>query len=208
MEIAMSALDRGFHRWYTLAQNESQTNRLVPTGRSTMRRDGVDYKDAQDLASNLSKSDVDKYASEAAELLKLRPGGDLGKVVRALGGRIHFENPFFSDFEEGTIFVHGPDDFDIVLSSLASERRDRFTIAHELGHYLLHSKLGKHPLVATRSGTGRSEWEANWFAAGLLMPASIFIDAVKSGASVALLADRFLVSAAAVEVRKKSLNLV
>lgn len=51
--------------------------------------------------------------------------------------------------------------------------RDRFTAAHELGHYLMHRNA---PIKFHRAEQGRlpayldSEWQANRFAGGLLMP--------------------------------------
>ena len=52
--------------------------------------------------------------------------------------------------------------------------RDRFTLAHELGHYLLHDDV---TVGLARSGDGASvvtycdpEWQANAFAGELLMP--------------------------------------
>lgn len=52
--------------------------------------------------------------------------------------------------------------------------RDRFTIAHEIGHYLMHrdvnlalSRLENHTQVPAYQN---SEWQANTFASALLMP--------------------------------------
>lgn len=60
-----------------------------------------------------------------------------------------------------------------------NKSRERFTIAHELGHFLLHSNkpifIDKNPKVmfrnnASSSGEQLQEKEANHFAAALLMP--------------------------------------
>ncbi len=60
--------------------------------------------------------------------------------------------------------------------------RKRFTIAHELGHYILHSDkplfIDKKPKVmfrnsASSSGEELQEREANHFAAALLMPTKL-----------------------------------
>lgn len=54
--------------------------------------------------------------------------------------------------------------------------RDRFTIAHELGHYLLHNEPG---LARTMKPKGSlpafrcSEWQANSFAGALLIPTDV-----------------------------------
>jgi Zn-dependent peptidase ImmA (M78 family) len=60
-----------------------------------------------------------------------------------------------------------------------NKSRERFTIAHELGHFFLHSNknifIDKNPKVmfrntASSSGEQLQEKEANHFAAALLMP--------------------------------------
>lgn len=68
----------------------------------------------------------------------------------------------------------------IGVNSSHADTRRRFTIAHELGHYLLHKQLS-HVFVdavyfrdqESSDGTMLHEIEANAFAAELLMPESI-----------------------------------
>jgi Zn-dependent peptidase ImmA (M78 family) len=74
----------------------------------------------------------------------------------------------FMDFTDSTIYVNGDDHYN----------RQTFTIAHELGHYLLHKPLFEaHPekyKVLMRAPLGAEqdpiEKEANAFAADLLVP--------------------------------------
>lgn len=95
--------------------------------------------------------------------------------------------------------------------------RQRFTIAHELGHYLLrHSETyhldfggdlspgatGEHPEY-----NWRDERAANDFAANLLMPASFVRSAFNEDKDVGRLAKKFDVSVAAMGFRLKSLGL-
>jgi Zn-dependent peptidase ImmA (M78 family) len=75
----------------------------------------------------------------------------------------------------------------IGINSRNSPKRQRFTIAHELGHWLLHE--GK-PLIVDQSvminrrdgvssqATDQEEIEANHFAAALLMPKTFIADAI------------------------------
>lgn len=66
--------------------------------------------------------------------------------------------------------------------------RQRFTIAHELGHYILHSTANIHldeKMVFFRdenssSATNINEIQANQFAAELLMPKTILVEDVKN----------------------------
>ena len=61
---------------------------------------------------------------------------------------------------------------DVYERALNGSGRDRFTLAHELGHYVLHSS----GVQLCRSDGGRvvtycdPEWQANTFASKLLMP--------------------------------------
>lgn len=54
--------------------------------------------------------------------------------------------------------------------------RDRFTIAHELGHYLLHNEPGLARTLKPRGSLQAfrcSEWQANSFAGALLIPTDV-----------------------------------
>lgn len=105
--------------------------------------------------------------------------------------------------------------------------RQRFTIAHELGHHVLHrgrpaivEHLTRAARVNFRDGTSalatdKEEIEANQFAAGLLMPSAAVEDAFLEAAprlgidrSVAALAKRFDVSPQAMRFRLMNLALI
>lgn len=101
-----------------------------------------------------------------------------------------------------------------------SNARARFTIAHELGHWLMHTKgAGAHTRFCRPADVGatvreitsskRLEREANLFAAELLMPADLVRnEAEKARLSVPALAKTFAVSAAAMQVRLEVLDLL
>ena len=77
--------------------------------------------------------------------------------------------------------------------------RQRFTLAHELGHLMLHP-LGTAFRDHTFSG-GWQEVEANHFAACLLMPRDLIQVHVRMNIQAAELAKRFQVSRSAMAVR-------
>lgn len=83
----------------------------------------------------------------------------------------------------------------------APETRRRFTLAHELGHLLLHEEKCAHFRDETFNG-GRKEYEANSFAANLLMPMWM-LDPLIGQLSPRQLANIFEVSGAAMEIRLK-----
>ena len=100
-------------------------------------------------------------------------------------------------------------------------KRQRFTIAHELGHLRLHSKdqpvfIDKAPKVMYRnnaSATGEihKEREANAFAAALLMPKDLIANVIencKCGGddAVKYLAKEFKVSDQAMSFRLSNLG--
>jgi len=170
-----------------------------------MERPGITYQNATDLVCNLPKTEVDRYASQVASILRFEPGADIFGLIAKIGGRLHVEDIFSRPADIDTIFVHGVRDFDIVLSSISSPRRDRFTIAHELGHYFLHSLQGQRPLRAARNGSNRAEWEANWFAAGFLMPRDMIASDIQT-ISIPEMAIKYGVSQVAISIRMKSFS--
>jgi hypothetical protein len=98
-----------------------------------------------------------------------------------------------------------------------SEGRRRFTIAHEIGHWILHAKRGQdanfeHSCRPTdireKKADGEGvEAEANRFAAELLMPEEIITQVAEECAhNLPLLAERFGVSVPAVELRLRVLG--
>lgn len=129
-------------------------------------------------ASCLSKPAIDRLASGVARQLGFTPGDEIEPIVEKLGGHIEFRSlSEVADPSSGSIRINDDGTFVIFLPSHTGHLRNRFTIAHELGHLVVHFLWPRHqnksvgPIEARRYGTGRVEWEANWFAAGFLMPA-------------------------------------
>lgn len=172
-----------------------------------MQRTEVDYTFASKHPSNLTKDAVEKFAGQVSQALEFKPGADVKQTVECLGGRIAYVDPVDIPADGGTIFIHGPGDFDVLLSLSTSPRRDRFTLAHELGHYFLHSNQGDIPLIANRHGSDRAEWEANWFAAAMLMPKQLVRRLVDSKHTNAEIAYQLRTSEDAVKIRRKALSI-
>lgn len=116
----------------------------------------------------------------------------------------------------------------IVVNDGHAEVRQRFTLAHELGHLLLHRYTTPHAdgkfVVRFRNaksatGSDREEIEANQFAAELLMPERLVLghatrlgldlggdaDPEADAAALARLAKRFRVSVQAMSLRVANL---
>lgn len=157
--------------------------------------------------SRLSYDAIRDYAERVGKHYAIydRSGaGDVRALVRQLGGRVAV-----GDSRE-SLHVNEVGNFTIYLPHMTSSRRDRFTIAHELGHYFLHYLHPKREAAASfgRGERNTVETQANVFASSLLMPAEQFKKEWKrhSGNARAL-ATIFDVSPNAVLVRAEVLDL-
>lgn len=109
----------------------------------------------------------------------------------------------------------------VILNRVDPRNRQRFTCAHELGHYYQRVKqqeacdyvdTSTYAYVDFRdgrssSGTDAEEQFANAFAAALLMPAEAIKKAAQKGWNLLVLADFFGVSAEAMRFRLCNLGL-
>lgn len=107
---------------------------------------------------------------------------DLEKIIDHFNIALEKSDPGDDDIS-GAI-LRRPNKTTIYVNSSHSDERQRFTIAHELGHYVLHKNNdsfvdGKRTQLLLRSSNGeksKMEVEANSFAASLLMPKSGLIE--------------------------------
>lgn len=152
----------------------------------------------------------------------------LDLIVRKLGIRLA-EEPF--DEELSGVLIKGGGAVAIGVNSEHHENRKRFTIAHEIGHYLLDhpgemfidKTLRQKAVVVRRDGrssegTDKHEIEANRFAAELLMPSNIIEEEVRKRLSksktpsaddlVSDMAALFRVSTQAMEIRLVNLGFL
>lgn len=145
----------------------------------------------------------------------------IDKIARRLGASVSYE-PFEKDVS-GVAYRRGRDLL-VGINSRHAATRQRFTLAHEIGHLVLHQgrpmTVDKDVRVNRRDrtsslATDAEEIEANAFAAEILMPAQQLRDEVRSslneGASkgilVAQLAARFDVSKQAMRIRLSNLGI-
>lgn len=98
----------------------------------------------------------------------------------------------------------------IYLNERNSRERQTFTLAHELGHYLLHDgaklRIDKYN-YSTNSKEALEEIEANYFAASLLMPQERFEQTLKLATTLKQIARYFGVSESAVRNRIRWLKM-
>ena len=145
---------------------------------------------------------------------------DLQELVRSLGGQITTSAEGSDSSANGSVKRIDRYKFIITISPNQCEQRKRFTIAHELGHLFLH--LGfpresneKFEKEMYRIGASEQEYQANEFAACLLMPEKIFIDVVMDNTNkstgevdIKAIAQYFNVSEASAINRGKWLGII
>ena len=153
---------------------------------------------------------IEILAKKVSSATGYKSGNHLVPIVSKLGGRVKYINADYGDEDEASLAVFGKGNFELTISKVVGGSRNRFSIAHEIGHYVLHSWFGERaPLVARRHGdeSNRAEWEASMFAAALLMPKEEFCKLHEEGQTDLELSRNFWVSQAAVEIRRKTCGL-
>lgn len=175
-----------------------------------------------------TKKSPEQEASRIIHDLKL--GGklpiDLERAATALKVALKYE-PFDEDLSG--VLVKGGNRVVIGVNSTHAVRRQRFTVAHELGHFVLgHAgevfvdKTLRHQTMVIRRdgksslGVDTEEIEANRFAAELLMPPKLVSEQVSKRIAkrahiapeemISELADVFQVSQQAMEIRLTNLG--
>ncbi len=100
----------------------------------------------------------------------------------------------------------------IYLNSNQSDIVANFTLAHELGHLLLHKNSNNFRIdlqdYSPEGDPENQETEANYFAGSLLMPREKLFIALNNAKSLDEVAQKFAVSKPAIEARLKWLGLV
>lgn len=153
-----------------------------------------------------------------------RPAVDLERIARRLGARIA---PMRLSDASGLLITQPGVVPCIVVNEAEPPPRQRFTIAHEIGHLVLrhhfdtdHVHVDRGHVISFRNdrsaaGTDPREIEANQFAAVLLMPGAILkreARRISSGplreVEVEKLAKRFEVSVQAMTIRLNTLRLL
>jgi Zn-dependent peptidase ImmA (M78 family) len=143
------------------------------------------------------------------------------RLAKKLGARLSYQPFDDGDDVSGLLYRDGTRTI-IGINSVHAPTRQRFTIAHEIGHLLLHP--GK-PMILDRArvnlrdavssmATDSQEIEANQFAAALLMPRDFLINELQRvpGKQATLLiedlANRFNVSREAMRHRLVNLGIL
>jgi len=185
----------------------------------------------------MSPRSVGRTKAEHQAAVVLRSSGvtkapiPVEQISEELGLEVVYEN---LPFDTSSVLIRQPDGRRVIgVNARHASRRQRFSLAHELGHALLHfSEKAPHDGEAVVSrplevlfrdglagqGTNRVEIDANAFAAYLLMPSELVSArfrkrlqqdvARRVDDTIDDLADEFDVSAQAMRYRLANLGLI
>ena len=145
------------------------------------------------------------------------------KIAKSLGAQVRF-SPFDTELS-GMIYIKEGVPI-IGVNSLHHPNRQRFTIAHEIGHLVLHRNMITTAIHVDKNfpalmrdeksatGTEQIEIQANKFASELLMPRALVEEALRGTqfdiddeGPMEQLAKKFRVSRQALEFRVRSITI-
>lgn len=153
-------------------------------------------------------SDIVDYAMENGFIENYQV--NIEKIVEGNGIKLKKENNLPSSVSGYLKMID--DEWVIGVNTKHHPKRQRFTIAHEFAHYILHKDergtFIDEEIYFRKSKDSSIEYNADRFAAEILMPQNIFLKAVKEEKITRIkdLSDRFNVSVMAIEMRAKDLN--
>lgn len=174
--------------------------------------------------SRTTKSSMEDRAAEILKKLKIdKAPVPVERIAKHLGATLQFE-PFDGKDDVSGMLFRDAERTVIGINSKHVRTRQRFSIAHELGHLQLHKgKMYVDARVNFRDAVSglaidQEEIEANAFAAALLMPQTLVLNEIRKAIKkreshdvpviVDELARAFDVSKQAMEIRLKNLGLI
>lgn len=165
----------------------------------------------EDAMRGIKRKKINEIAEAARAAFKATSPVDLNAIVEKLGGEIV---PSSGEHEATISKGAGGASFIIRLDPDKAPARQQFSLAHELGHLILHMEFGREGWQTTsdyeesfaRSGWSEEEYEANEFAAAFLMPRDEFKEYARSH-DVKSVAEHFGVSSDAALTRGRWLGI-
>lgn len=135
---------------------------------------------------------------------------DVHRMAAALGLKVEAE-PLDKSISGKIVKDADRPRYTITLNANHHPRRQRFTLAHEIGHYVLHRDLIGDGIIDDAMYRSRQsdrvERQANSYAASLLMPAPLVRDFAKTSDQLSETALHFGVSEEVARIRLEELGL-
>lgn len=160
----------------------------------------IEYKYYSPAPINKTKQEIFILAQKFSNKYDFNFMNNIDSFIHKIGGQINYYQASSND--RYFTIIHAKNDFVIRIPKFLGLERTRFVLAHELGHYVLHSNFGKKQILSMFFDRNEADIEANWFAAGLLMPEKDFVETCKKyNNDHNQIAARYLVSPQAVKMR-------
>ena len=163
------------------------------------------------MAEYFKQSFIEKVTNEIREACGYSESEliDMEKVVE----KIEFTLTRYEDKPNINGKVLNSKDEKIIYVNTKSDRPERFTIAHEIGHIVLHHKdfNGTEPIIDYRTEDNKynpKEFQANMFASAFLMPKNESIKVWDLVKDIDMFAELFDVSKRSAEIRLSILKLL
>ena len=187
--------------------------------RNTLKQYNLDYLNYAPQSVPLEALIEDVFGLTIEYMHLTEKNVELGRMIYDDGYTTRY-NPELADYElvkvtAGTMLIDAS-----LLETSKLHGRYRFTLAHELAHWILHKELftGTNAAAshcASESNDDLIEWQANYLAQAILMPAGqvkrgfypLRMQGKNTTAIVGLLATTFGVSKQAMEIRLDDLGL-
>lgn len=126
-------------------------------------------------------------------------------IANKIGIRVYRQDPNMNNGRSG---FYDHENNVILVNTTEPSQRQRFTVAHEIGHAVLHKKSCDRDNFTHDLGNYQiEEVEANRFAAELLMPREALQTFLPMGLSFQDLCNKFDVSGEAMNIRLKRLGV-
>ena len=164
-------------------------------------------RNIEELLAELSKEQLAilQHARRKAPVKMIKLAKKLGLRVFEATIPMRAGAPMAGALRTGDQTYEGKDGYWIECHRDDSETRKRFTVAHEIGHYLFH----KHMITDDIEDNAlyhsdlpiREEVEANKFAAWLLMPDELIAEYLEQGLDMDAMAKKFNVSRHAMAIK-------
>lgn len=158
----------------------------------------------------LSKESIFKVAEFAAKRVGYTRSKSNFDFIKSIGGKIRQIGTH--DWLEDPKLLHVSNNgFEIYIPEHTGPLTDRAVVGQALGHYIIHSKMGRDKIKISRrynNISDRFEWEAAWFSMAFLINKTEFMKWVRiSKKDCSALAGLFMVPQELIRLRLASLNI-
>lgn len=154
---------------------------------------------------------IDRLANEVLDFTDAFDGKCTQLIKLANGLNINIYNANFKDNDIAGMLKIENNEYNIYVNSMQPTVRQRFTVAHEIAHFLLHKNLiddqkGNVLYRKDFNSSSTIEQQANSLAAALLMPKEQILKAWENLRDVAEIAEIFETSNEATYIRLNKLG--